>query len=172
MFGTLATVATAPVPIAGPPHGIDARRAAWVGLIQAHQEMSRALDAELQARHGLALSGYEVLAHLAAAEDGHLRLTHLAERAQLSLSRVSRLFEALERRGLVARAQCPGDSRVVHAVVTDEGRELADAARRTFDGIVEDGFLGRLEPGEVEALAGLLGKVVTAPLGSSCPGAG
>src|SRR4051794_21455144 len=92
-----------------------AREAAWIGLLQAHAEFTRACDAALAAQHGLSLSAYEVLSRLAHAEGGHLRMSMLAERSGLSLSRVSRVIDMLEGRGLVARRSCPGDSRVVHA---------------------------------------------------------
>lgn len=164
------TVATIETPTTRRVSDPASRRAAIVGLLQVHQELTRALDAQLSARHRLGLSAYEVLAHLSAAEDGHLRLGHLADRTGLSLSRVSRVMDGLERRGLTARASCAGDSRVVHAEVTDAGRDLVAAARATFDEVVQDVFLGRLDAGEVEALGALLGKVAAAPLGSTCPG--
>src|SRR3954454_24952130 len=62
------------------------REAAWIGILQAHSELTRALDAARSNRHGLSLSGYEVLSRLAHAEGGHLRMSLLAERSQLSLS--------------------------------------------------------------------------------------
>ena len=43
---------------------------AWVGLLETHKQLTRALDAELDARHGLSLSGVELLGRLAAAGDG------------------------------------------------------------------------------------------------------
>src|SRR5690349_23639239 len=78
-----------------PPH----REAAWLGLLQAHAELTRALDAGLHSRHALSLSAYEVLARLAHAENCILRMSQLAERTQLSLSRVSRVVDHLQERG-------------------------------------------------------------------------
>src|SRR3954454_23193227 len=80
-----------------------AREAAWIGLLQAHHELTRAIDAALSAEHRLTLSAYEVLSRLAHADDGHLRMSQLAERSGLSLSRVSRVIDALEQRAVVAR---------------------------------------------------------------------
>jgi DNA-binding MarR family transcriptional regulator len=148
-----------------------AREAAWIGLLQAHTELTRALDAALTARHGLSLSAYEVLSRLAHAPEGHLRMSQLAERAQLSLSRVSRVIDALEQRGLVARRSCATDSRVVHATITDEGNALVAQAQETFFSVIEDRFLGRLSCDEVEALGGLLGRLVEGRLGENCPNA-
>src|SRR4051794_1832512 len=98
------------------------REAAWIGILQAHSELTRGLDVALSAGHGMTLSAYDVLSRLAHAEGGHLRMSLLAERSQLSLSRVSRVIDVLEQRGLVARRSCPDDSRVVHATITEAGR--------------------------------------------------
>ena len=148
-----------------------AREAAWIGLLQAHSELTRALDAALSSTHGLSLSAYEVLSRLAHAEDGHLRMSMLAERSGLSLSRVSRVIDTLERRGLVARKSCPVDSRVVHATITPEGTALVAEAQETFFTVVEDRFLGRLSCDEVEQLGALLGRLVEGRLGETCPNA-
>jgi DNA-binding MarR family transcriptional regulator len=148
-----------------------AREAAWIGLLQAHTELTRALDAALAARHGLSLSAYEVLSRLAHASDGHLRMSMLAERSGLSLSRVSRVIDMLEQRGLVARRSCPGDSRVVHATITEDGNALVAQAQETFFSVIEDRFLGRLTCDEVGQLGTLLGRLVEGRLGESCPGA-
>jgi DNA-binding MarR family transcriptional regulator len=147
------------------------REAAWIGILQAHSELTRALDAALSAGHGLSLSAYEVLSRLAHAKDGQLRMTQLAEKSQLSLSRVSRVIDTLESRGLVARRSCPGDSRVVHATITGEGAAKVAEAQETFFEVVEQRFLGRLSCDEVGQLGRLLARLVTEPIGAQCPNA-
>lgn len=138
------------------------REAAWFGLLAAHAELTRGLDGELSAKHGLSLSAYEVLSRLAHAEDGHLRMSALASCSQLSLSRVSRVIDALEQRELVARRSCPGDSRVVHATITDSGRSLVAEAQETFFAVIEDRFLGRLSCDEVGLLGSIFGRLIEA----------
>lgn len=138
------------------------REAAWFGLLSAHAELTRGLDACLSARHGLTLSAYEVLSRLAHADDGHLRMSELAGRSQLSLSRVSRVIDMLERRGLAERKSCPTDSRVVHATITRAGHELLAAAQDTFFETVESRFLGRLSCDEVGLLGDIFGRLVAA----------
>ena len=76
---------------------------AWIGLLETHKQLTRALDAELESRYGLSLCGLELLARLAAAPDRCLRLSALAAQAGLSLSRVSRIAVMLETRGLIER---------------------------------------------------------------------
>src|ERR1700691_438324 len=69
---------------------------AWIGLLATHRRGARERDAELEAAHGLTLSGLELLARLASAPERRLRLSVLAVEAGLSLSRVSRIVDALE----------------------------------------------------------------------------
>ncbi len=143
------------------------REAAWIGILQAHAELTRALDGALSAKHGMTFGGYEILLQLARADEGHLRMTALAEGSQLSLSRVSRVVDALQQRGLVTRRSCERDSRAVHVMITDAGRALVAEAQDTFFGVVEERFLGRLPDEDVTRLGTLLGQLVTGPL--TCP---
>ena len=67
---------------------------AWIGLLHTQRNLTRELDAELEAKHGLGLSALELLGRIAAAQDRRLRLSTLAEQTGLSLSRVSRIGRA------------------------------------------------------------------------------
>jgi DNA-binding MarR family transcriptional regulator len=136
------------------------REAAWFGLLAAHAELTRGLDACLSAKHGLTLSAYEVLSRLAHADDGHLRMSELAGKSSLSLSRVSRVVDALCERGLTERRSCATDSRVVHATITPAGQTLLAAAQDTFFETVEQRFLGRLSCDEVNLLGAIFGRLV------------
>ena len=51
---------------------------AWLGLLQAHRQVTRELESRLEARFGLSLSGLELLGRLAAAPARRLRLSVLA----------------------------------------------------------------------------------------------
>ena len=136
------------------------REAAWFGLLAAHAELTRALDSCLSEKHGLSLSAYEILSRLAHAEDGHLRMSDLAGRSQLSFSRVSRVVDALCQRELAERRSCASDSRVVHANITEAGRKLLAEAQDTFFETIEERFLGRLSCDEVNLLGAIFGRLV------------
>src|SRR4051812_11617289 len=84
---------------------------AWIGLIETQRRLTRELETLIEQRHGIGLSELEVLGRLAAAEDRRLRVSALAEATGLSVSRISRVIDALEKRDLVARRPCPGDGR-------------------------------------------------------------
>lgn len=136
----------------------DIEADAWIGLLETHKRLTRALDAELEARHGLTLSSVELLGRLAAAPSQQLRLSRLAAEASLSLSRVSRIVDVLEARGVVRRQICPSDARAVEAHLTDAGLALARQAQATHVASVRERFLDRLGPGETEALAAVFGR--------------
>jgi DNA-binding MarR family transcriptional regulator len=145
------------------------REAAWIGLLQAHAELTRALDAGLHTRHGLSLSAYEVLSRLAHAENCSLRMSQLAERTQLSLSRVSRVIDHLQERGLVERRSCDSDSRVVYAAITDTGKRQISEAQETFFEVIEERFLGKLSCDEVRTLGAVFTRVFTPVPAGECP---
>jgi DNA-binding MarR family transcriptional regulator len=139
------------------------RGLAWLGLLQAHAELTRSLDAELQSEHGVSLSAYEMLSRLALCPSGYMRMSDHASATSLSLSRVSRLVDQLEDRGLVTRRSCDTDSRIVYAAIGDSGRDLVRRAQETFFAVVDERFFGRLSCAEVEQLGSLLERLVEHP---------
>jgi DNA-binding MarR family transcriptional regulator len=126
---------------------------AWIGLLETHKQLTRALDAELDAAHGLGLSTLELLGRLAAAGEAWPRLSALASSTGLSLSRVSRHIDALERRGLVVRRRCEADSRAVEAHLTESGAEVVAAAEAAHAEAVRERFLSQLSDDEAATLA-------------------
>jgi DNA-binding MarR family transcriptional regulator len=127
--------------------------AAWAGFIRSHAQLVRELDRELEATHGLPLTQYEVLLHLERAPEHRLRMSELARSVLLSQSGVTRLVDRLEALGLVVRAQCPEDRRVLWAQMTDDGiRRLAEA-RPTHLAGVRARFLERFDDDELGLLA-------------------
>jgi DNA-binding MarR family transcriptional regulator len=126
---------------------------AWIGLLEAHKQLTRGLDAELDAAHGLGLSTLELLGRLAAAGERWPRLSELAAETGLSLSRVSRHMDSLERRGLVQRRRCEADSRAVEAHLTDAGAALQREAEARHAAAVRERFLAHVSEEELAALA-------------------
>lgn len=125
---------------------------AWGGFLRAHAELTRALDAELLEAHGLPLTSYEVLLHLARAPDGRLRMSDLADSVLLSRSGLTRLVDRLEKDGLIRRQQCKTDQRGLFAVITDDGRRVFREAGRTHLAGVRRRFLVRLSDEEQRML--------------------
>jgi DNA-binding MarR family transcriptional regulator len=143
----------------GLPGWDQANTEAWIGLLETHKRLTRALDAELEAEHGLTLSALEVLVRLALAPDGGLGLSALAGGCGLSLSRISRIMDSLEARGLVQRRAVQSDARAVQGQLTDAGLDLVRRAQATHVAAVERLFFAHLEDEEVAALAGIFSKL-------------
>ena len=89
----------------------DSELGSWRAFLQAHARLTRRLDEELQAAHGLSLGEYEALLHVAQAPGRRLRMSTLAERALLSRSGITRLVDRLVADGMVERSACPTDAR-------------------------------------------------------------
>jgi DNA-binding MarR family transcriptional regulator len=127
----------------------DARLAPWRAFLTAHALVSRRLDDDLRAEHGMTLAEYGALLRLAEASGRRLRMNQLADGISLSRSGVTRLIDRLVADGLVDRSQCSSDGRGAEAVLTDEGLARLRAASRTHLRGIEAYFLGGLEPIEL-----------------------
>jgi DNA-binding MarR family transcriptional regulator len=133
---------------------------AWLGLNRAHRELTRRLEAALDHEYGLSLSALEVLGRLAASEHYRRRLSRLAIDVDLSVSRVSRLVDSLQRRGLVERRPYPGDTRATNACLTAEGLALARQAQISHLAEVQRLFLHRLTDDELRTLAAVFARLL------------
>ena len=133
--------------------------AAWRGMLRAHAELVRTLDAELAREHDLPLSSYEVLLYLNDSGDGRMRMSELADSVLLSRSGLTRLVDRLERQGLLKRERCTSDARGLFAEITPEGRSAFAAARQTHLDGVRRLFLERFSRDELRTLGALWQKL-------------
>jgi DNA-binding MarR family transcriptional regulator len=115
--------------------------AAWRELMSSHARVSEALERELQRRHDLTLSEFEVLQRLAESDDGKRRMQGLADEIHLSQSALSRLVGRLEDEELVKRAICHDDRRGIFACITPAGRAAQRKAEVTHHQVLA-GMLG------------------------------
>jgi DNA-binding MarR family transcriptional regulator len=132
---------------------------AWVSLLRGHSALTRFLNADLVTGHGLTINDYEVLLHLARADDRRLRRVDLAERLVLTASGITRLLDGLERGGYVTKGRCASDARVTYAVLTDAGLEKLRTASETHLRGISELFESRFSEGELATLAGLLSRL-------------
>ena len=126
---------------------------AWRGFLRVHSVLVKALDAEMQAAHGLPLSSYEVLITLRTAPGKRLRMAELADRVILSRSGMTRLVDRLVREGLLERDRCDSDARGYFAVLTSKGENLLATARPTHLDGVRERFLAHFDTDELATLA-------------------
>jgi DNA-binding MarR family transcriptional regulator len=111
-------------------------------------------DAELGAAHGLGMSDFAALHHIAESPGGRLRRIDLAQRLALTPSGVTRLLAPLERRGIVTRLVDEHDARATYAVLTPAGKALAKDAKASVERIAE-AILGALGARDRAAFAKL-----------------
>jgi DNA-binding MarR family transcriptional regulator len=137
--------------------------AAWRTFLRAHSSLTRRLEADLLAEHGLPLASYDVLVQLVEAPDRRLRMTELADRVLLSRSGLTRLVDRLEREGLVRREAVESDARGLFAVLTDAGYQRLRTASRTHLRGIDEYVVGRLTAGELAQLGALLDKLLDGP---------
>ncbi len=145
--------------------------ALWNDLTHAADVVRVRLAASLEAGSGLSPEDVELLMLLAAAPEGRLRMIDVSESLRLSKSGVTRLVDRLQARGLVLRAACPSDRRVVYAGLTEQGAAAADAASPVFVAGLMEHLGDRLEEAQLERLRGDLRRIAGSQAGAGVGGA-
>jgi DNA-binding MarR family transcriptional regulator len=130
----------------------DLRLEAWRTFLVAHARLTRRLDEELRAEHGLTLAEYDALLQLAQSPDRRLRMSQLAEAVILSRSGVTRLIDRLVADGLVERSICQTDARGAEAVLTHAGLDRLRHAATTHLRGIDQYFLSVLPDSDIATL--------------------
>lgn len=108
-------------------------------MAAASEKASASFHAEVRAR-GLRVPEWRVLACLV--DQAGLMVTELADLSLFEQSRMTRIIEKMDERGLTRRAADPADRRRVRVALTDEGRalaqELVHAARAHEEALLAD----------------------------------
>ena len=105
---------------------------AVTSIMRAHQILIAELDAMLRPL-GITFSRYETLVLLVHSHDGALPLSKIGERLQVHATSVTNVIDRLEAAGLVRREPNPRDGRGTLAVITDEGRAVAEQGHPAFN---------------------------------------
>ena len=138
----------------------DPRMASWRAFLQAHARLTRRLDDELRAAHGLSLGEYDALVQLAAAPSRRLRMSVLADRVLLSRSGITRLVDRLVADGMVERSTCVTDARGAEAALTRAGLDRLRGASATHLDGVRRYFLEAIDSADQHAIERGLGRVI------------
>ncbi len=136
---------------------------AWEGLLEVARRLRRGAEGRLLETVDLSVSMLGITGRLSRAEQRTLRQTALAEAMGLSLSRVSRVIDLLEQRGLVERRTCPTDARATNVTLTEPGSALTARAQQELYEFVRSAFFDPLQPGEVEMLAAVFMRLLNEP---------
>lgn len=140
----------------------DRELAAWRGMLEVHARVTRRLDAQMRAEHGLSVSAYEVLMFLADAPEHRMRMAEIADRVLLTRSGCTRLVDRLVELGYVTRCAADSDGRGLYAQLTDAGIAKAAAARRTHREGVREFYLRHLSADDQIALGGVWERLLAA----------
>lgn len=133
--------------------------AAWVGFLRGHAALTRTLNQQLVAEHGLTINDYEVLVRLSRAPEKQMKRIELARSLLLTPSGITRLLDGLQTAGWVEKASCATDARITYAVLTDVGTEKLREAAETHLADIDRLFSGHFDDAELATLAGLLGRL-------------
>ena len=136
------------------------RLRAWRLYFESALALNDVLDVELERDAGIPLRWYDALIHLEETPDG-LRMNELAERILYSKSGFTRVVDRMEGAGLVRRVRPENDRRSIFVVLTDEGRNTMEEARRHHRHAIEQHFSRHLADTDIKALTRAFEKIST-----------
>jgi DNA-binding MarR family transcriptional regulator len=96
----------------------------WKAFINAHDRITRQINADLAERDLPDLTVYDALWALRTGAGGRRRMGELAEAVVLSRTAIVRLVDRLEAAGLARREPVPEDRRGSYVVITPEGKAM------------------------------------------------
>jgi DNA-binding MarR family transcriptional regulator len=134
------------------------RLRAWQLFFESALALRDILDGELERDAGFSLRWYDVLIHLEETPEG-LRMNELAERILYSKSGLTNVVDRMEGAGLVRRTRPENDRRSILLILTDEGRETMERARRHHRHGIEQHFSRHLTDADIRALTRAFEKV-------------
>jgi DNA-binding MarR family transcriptional regulator len=134
------------------------RLRAWRLYFESALALIDVLDAELERDAGIAMRWYDALVHLEETPDG-LRMNELAERILYSKSGFTRVVDRMEEAGFLRRVRPENDRRSILVVLTEEGRNTLEQARRRHRHAIEQHFSRHLTDTDIRALTRALEKV-------------
>src|SRR5579859_3742201 len=109
---------------------------------------------------GIPQRWYDVLVHLEEAPQG-IPMNELAERILYSKSGFTRVVDRMEEAGLVRRVRPESDRRSILVVLTDNGAETMEHARRHHRDGIQRHFSQHLTNTDIKALTRALEKIST-----------
>lgn len=133
---------------------------AWARLVRASSMVLEAIEADLKQAGFPPLSWYDVLLELRRVPDKTLRPVEIERRILLAQYNVSRLLDRLVAAGHVEKLKSETDGRGVVVRLMPSGEELLSNMWPVYAAGIEQHFSSRLEEGDAENLARLLGRLL------------
>ena len=130
---------------------------------QVRTEMLAALDRELMTdRHvadiGVTAAQFVVITRLAAAERKK-SASDLCKEMSYDAGAMTRMIDRLESKGLIRRARCPQDRRLVYLEMTEQGRAVYPRLRE-LSMAIQNRFLRGFSRADARQLESLLGRML------------
>lgn len=141
----------------------ETEQQAWRALLVLMNRGMPELERRLK-EHDLLAAHYMIFAMLSDAPDETMRLSDLADAANLSQSRLTHRLRSLVQSGDVAIDQDPEDGRGKYATLTEAGRARLDTLAPLHVQDVREVIFDHLDPDDVKGLAVALSKIA----GSLC----
>jgi DNA-binding MarR family transcriptional regulator len=133
--------------------------ALWRAVMRIVKVIPRHLDSDLIRGAGLTASEYTTIMHLSEAPNRELRMAELAATTDLSASRMTRLVDDLQSRGLVTKTASSSDARGNVARLTPRGMAKLKSAWPVHLASVRSRFLDCIDTAAVEGVARALTEV-------------
>jgi DNA-binding MarR family transcriptional regulator len=137
----------------------ETEEAFWRALMRVVLSLPRRLDSDLVRSVGITANEYTTLMCLSEAPGRELRMADLANAAALSASRMTRLVDDLQSRGLVAKRASPEDGRGNIARLTPAGLAKLKKAWPLHLASVRDRVFDHVDPGSVPDAARALAQI-------------
>ena len=138
-----------------PARPVEADSSLVSSLFMLAREMKSAIDHEVSP-HGITAQQAALVLITQHAEG--CGVSHLAGALGTDAAAITRLVDRLEVKGFIVRADSPTDRRAVIVKVTPDGDQLTPELQAAFQR-AHDRLLECLQPGELEQLRGLIGKM-------------
>ena len=138
----------------------DDEQRAWRGLLRMTSQLNARMNRQLQEGYGVSLADYDVLVVLSEAPAARLRVFEIADALTWEQSRVSHQVARMQRRGLLAREECPSDARGAFVVLTTGGRAAIERAAPAHVHTVRQLVFDGLSPDQLAALTAITSGVL------------
>ncbi len=131
----------------------------WRAVMRIVKVIPRLLDSDLIRGAGLTASEYTTIMHLSEAPNRELRMADLATATDLSASRMTRLVDDLQSRGLVTKTASSSDARGNVARLTARGMAKLKTAWPVHLESVHSRFLDFIDTEALDGVASALAEV-------------
>jgi len=132
----------------------------WRLYVESALALVDILDTELEQAVGISQRWYDVLVHLEESPEG-IPMNELAERILYSKSGFTRVVDRMQEAGLVRRLRPEHDRRTIPIVLTDQGTQTLERARRHHRDGIQRHFSQYLTNADIKALTRALDKIST-----------